>query len=288
MTQRIGMIGIGQIGSRIARCALGAGFEVCVSDVRPEAVAELVGEGALGCTTAAELSQKCEIVAVVVLDDAQLEQVVMGPNGILEGASPGSIIAIHSTVKTSTVRRVAEAAAERDVHVLDAGVAGGAPSAETGELVVMVGGDADALERARPLFESYARDVVHVGELGAGMKMKLIKNHLSYAVLASTHEAMLYTERAGIDFSVLRRVVDGTRLLDQFFNFTLARNGAERLGPDASAEELESALKYSAMAHKDLDAVLALAEELGVELPVAESSQRVAGRMFRVPVDSDG
>ena len=280
---RVGVVGAGQIGSRVGSRILRAGHSLAVFDVDAGAARALEPEGARVCASPAEVAADSELVCLAVLDDAQVEAVLLGPGGAAEAPAAGRLAAIHSTVHVATVKRVAEAAAQRGLEVIDAGVAGGHESAERGELVVTVGGPAEAVERARPVFESYARDVVHAGPLGAGMALKLVKNHISYAVMAAAHEGMLLAGRAGIEAEVVRRVAERTRLLDQFFHPPLARENAERHPPDAPAENAEHALKYTAMARKDLDAVLALARELDLDLPLADAARRAAPRYFQLP-----
>ncbi len=283
MGLRAGFVGVGRIGTPMALRALRAGFPLAVHDARPEALQRLVDAGAKGCASAAEVARACEVACVVVLDDAQTREVVAGRAGLLAGASPGSVICICSTVSESTVLELGAQAAARGVQLLDAGVAGGVPSAESGSLVTMIGGDASASERARPLLESFSKELIHAGPAGAGMRLKLVKNLMSYLALAAAHEGRLLAEAAGFDGALARRVADSTALLEQFFRYGLERAGAQRLAPDAARAELEHAVAYAAVARKDLAAALALADALGVELPVTACAMRAVGALFRLP-----
>ena len=280
---RVGIIGVGQIGTSVGRRMLGAGHEVSIYDVRAEAMRELESRGARVCASPADLAAGCELICLAVLDDAQVEDALLGPGGAVEAPAADRIAAIHSTVRTSTVLRVAAAAAERGLQVIDAGVAGGHVSADRGEMVVTVGGPEAAYERVRPVFESFSHEVIHAGPLSAGMALKLVKNHISYAVMAASHEGMLLARRAGIGPEAVRRVVERTGLLAQFFEPPLLLENPERHPADASAETVEHALKYTAMAHKDLDAVTVLGRELGLDLPVALGVRRAAANYFRLP-----
>ena len=214
------------------------------------------------------------MIAIAVLDDAQAEQVIAGPQGLLEGAAPGTVLCITSTVHPQTVLALAEAAHSRGVGLVDAGVAGGASSARAATLVTMTGGSAWDVARARLLLDCFSKEVIHAGPLCSGMRLKLLKNHLSYLALGIAHEARRLAEVAGIEAGVLRPVVAETRR-------------SERLAPDADAEALAHARKFTEMAHKDLDAALALARDHDLALPFGETARAQAGRYFLLPRDGD-
>jgi 3-hydroxyisobutyrate dehydrogenase-like beta-hydroxyacid dehydrogenase len=151
----------------------------------------------------------------------------------------------------------------------------------------MAGGSARDVARARLLLECFSKEVIHAGPLCSGMRLKLLKNHLSYLALGIAHEARRLAEVAGIEAGVLRHVVAETRLLEQFFHFGLERDRSERLAPDADAEALGHARKFTEMAHKDLDAALALARDHDLALPFGETARAQAGRYFLLPRDRD-
>ncbi len=284
MELRAGFVGVGRIGTPMALRALAAGFPLAVHDARPEALQRLVDAGASGCASPADVARASNVSCIVVLDDAQTREVVAGRDGLLAGASPGDVICVCSTVRESTVLELAAEAAARGVQLLDAGVAGGVPSAEAGTLVTMIGGDAAAFARARPLLESFSKELIHAGASGAGMRLKLVKNLISYLALAAAHEGRLLAEAAGFDRATLRRVIDGTSLLAQFFDYALERPGALRLAIEAPRAELDHAIAYAGVARKDLGAVLDLAAALGVELPIADRARDASGSLFRLPL----
>jgi 3-hydroxyisobutyrate dehydrogenase-like beta-hydroxyacid dehydrogenase len=280
---RAGFIGCGRIGTPMAARALGAGFALAIHDARPEALRGLGARGARVCSSAAEVARFAPVVCVVVLDDAQTREVVAGPEGLLAGAVPGSAICICSTVREATVHELAALAAELGVDLLDAGVAGGVTGAETGTLIATIGGDRGAFERVRPLLASFAKDLIYAGQSGAGMRLKLVKNLISYLALAAGHEGRLLAEAAGFDLATLRRVVDGSSLVHQFFDFALERPPRRLAQASDSAAEIEHALAYAAVARKDLQAALEFAREVGVELPLGERALAAVGSYFRVP-----
>jgi 3-hydroxyisobutyrate dehydrogenase-like beta-hydroxyacid dehydrogenase len=280
---RAGFVGIGRIGTPMARRALRAGFPLAIHDVRPEALRAFCGEGAVACGSAEEVARSSDVACVVVLDDAQARKVVTGRAGLLAGAARGSVICLCSTVREATVRELAQAAAAAGVALLDAGVAGGVSGAETGTLLTTIGGDAGAFERARPLLASFSKHLILAGPSGAGMRLKLVKNLISYLALAAGHEGRLLAEAAGFEQAMLRRVVDDSALVRQFFDFALERD-PRRLAPDTDPQDaIDHAVAYAGVARKDLAAALELASEIGVELPMAASALAAVGSYFRVP-----
>ena len=287
MSLRAGFVGLGRIGRPMALRVAARADSLAVFDVRLDAMEPLVSAGARACASCAEVAQHADVIGVAVLDDAQVDAAIGGADGLLAGAAPGSVICVSSTVRLATIFALAEAAAHKDVAVLDAGVAGGWPSAGSGTLVTMVGGAADALERARPMLDAFSKEVIHAGALGAGMRLKLVKNHVSYLALAAAHEGRLLAEAAGIDNETLRHVIRETNVIEQFFDWALERPGFQRLALDAEADALDHARAFSAVARKDLASAVELGESLGIELPFAAEAVAQAGRFFLLPRSED-
>jgi 3-hydroxyisobutyrate dehydrogenase-like beta-hydroxyacid dehydrogenase len=265
----VAVIGLGQMGGPLPGHLIGAGHDVRVHDVDPDAVARCVGAGATAASSPAEAAQDADLVAVVVVDDAQVLDVVTGPSGVLQALAPGAIVTIHSTVTLETIFAVAERAAAVGVTVLDAGVSGGATGARDGTLFTMVGGPSHAVERVRPLLETFSKEVLHAGPLGAGMALKLARNTAFYIAMTAVHEAMELAHRSGIDMAVLRHTLIETATLDQAMApFDLG--GPEPLPDDAPAETRRALEHTNRIAAKDLDQALALAARTGAPIPVIE------------------
>jgi 3-hydroxyisobutyrate dehydrogenase-like beta-hydroxyacid dehydrogenase len=148
------MIGLGRMGGPMADCAIRAGHDVRVFDVSDDAVAARVAAGARACRSVAEACEGTRVVSVVVFDDAQVLEVVAGDRGVFGAVEPGAVVVVHTTVRIDTIETLADAAADRGVRLLDAGISGGETGATAGTLVVMVGGDAGALETARPVLDT--------------------------------------------------------------------------------------------------------------------------------------
>lgn len=175
--KKIGCIGLGNMGKPMAVNIAKAGFDLTVYDIRPEPLEELKRLGAKGARSPAEVGERCDIIELVVVNDAQVEDVTLGEGGVLAGAKPGSILVIHSTVHPHTCQQVAEQAKAKGVGVVDAAVSGGEEGSRAGTLTIMVGGGARLLEECRPVFEVVGQNIFHLGDVGMGEAGKLA-NHL--------------------------------------------------------------------------------------------------------------
>jgi 3-hydroxyisobutyrate dehydrogenase-like beta-hydroxyacid dehydrogenase len=276
----VAVVGLGRMGGPMASNLVRAGHEVRVVDVAPEAVAARVAEGAIACATPAEAADGADVVCVVVFDDAQATEVLIGADGVLSRLAPGSVVALHTTVTLDTVRRLAREAEARGVSVLDAGISGGEEGAANGTLLTMLGGPADAVEAARPVLAAFSKEVLHAGPLGAGMALKLARNSVGYSLMVAVHESMAMAVRAGVDLSVLQHTLAETGVLAQGMS-PFAIGGPEPLAPDDTA--MRPAMEHVArLAEKDLANALELAAELDVELPLTAATRATFPRSVRV------
>jgi 3-hydroxyisobutyrate dehydrogenase len=279
VTPRAGFVGLGNIGKPMARRLVAAGLETTVFDLADAPVAELVAAGARRAASAAAVAAAADVVGVCVRDDADVRAAVLGPGGLLEGAAPGLVIAVHSTVLPRTVREIGEAAAARGAAVVDACVTGGPAGAERGTLTYMVGGDADHLERCRPVFAASAATIVHTGALGTGAATKLCNNLMTYLGFLAAFEATLLARRAGLSEEALHEVTRANgNLTDQMLAFlTLHRVPAEQRR-EAGFQRMLGA--YTTLAEKDLAVTLAFAREHGVALPGTALCQQLMARVY--------
>lgn len=279
MALRVGFVGLGNIGMPMAKRLPAAGLPTTVHDVVPERVDALVAAGARAAETPRALAAASEAIGVCVRDDADVRAVLLGDDGLLAGAAPGTVIAIHSTVQPATVREVGAAAAARGIGVVDACVTGGPAGAAQGTLTVMAGGDPAHLERARPLLDAFAKKVVACGPLGSGCKTKLCNNLMTYLAWTAAFEATLLARAAGLSQEVLEEVTRSNgNLTDPMLAF-LALHKA----PDEArrGEGFQAALRgYVEVAEKDLAATLALARECGVALPGAAMASQIMARVY--------
>ena len=204
---RVGFIGLGSQGGPMARRIAESGYPTTLWARRPESLRSFMDAGIRVAATPAELAQASDLVGICVVDDAGVEAVVLGDNGVLGGMAPGGAIAIHSTISPETCTRLARAANAVGVDLVDAPVSGGGSAAAAGNLLVMVGGDTEAVDRFRPVFETFADPVVHLGPLGSGQVTKLLNNTMFTANLATAANLLSAGSALGIDPARLSEVI---------------------------------------------------------------------------------
>jgi 3-hydroxyisobutyrate dehydrogenase-like beta-hydroxyacid dehydrogenase len=204
--RRLGFIGLGKMGYAMTRNLLRHGFAVTVYDVLPEAIDRVIPFEASPAASPREVGERSEAVITMVPADRDVEVAVLGPDGALAGLRPGSTLIQMSTIKPSTIQKLAPEAAARGVRLIDAPVSMGQFVAE-GKLSIMVGGDPAVFEQCRPIFEALGTDIFHVGELGAGQAIKLVNNYMSMAVAVVAAEGLLLGLKAGLASEVLHEVV---------------------------------------------------------------------------------
>jgi 3-hydroxyisobutyrate dehydrogenase-like beta-hydroxyacid dehydrogenase len=205
---RVGFVGLGIMGSRMAANLVRAGHELTVwNRTREKAETWAEVHGGKVAATPAEATGDREVVITMVVDGAQVEAVLLGPEGVAEGAGSDLLCVDMSTIAPADTRRIGAALAQRGIAFMDAPVTGSSPKAQDGTLTIMAGGGERDFERARPLFEAMGELVVHVGELGHGETIKLINNAVAAVNTAVVGEALLVGRRAGVSLDALERVM---------------------------------------------------------------------------------
>jgi 2-hydroxy-3-oxopropionate reductase len=205
---KVGYIGLGLMGKSIARNILKAGFPIVVHNRSRAAVDELVGEGAVAAGSPKEVARQVDVVFTNLPDTPDVEKVVFGENGIIEGAHDGLIYVDNSTIKPASARRIAEKLAEKNVLALDAPVSGGDIGAKNGTLTIMVGGETSALEKVMPAFLAMGKTVTHVGDPGAGQVAKAANQIMVAAQMVAMGELLVFSKKAGVD---PRKVVEAIK-----------------------------------------------------------------------------
>ena len=267
---KVGYIGLGIMGAAMARNLMKAGHELVVHNRSRAIVAALVSEGATAANSPAEVAAQVEFVCTNLPDSPDVEQVVLGNDGILEGAQAGLIFIDNSTIKPETARTLAEKLAEKDVAALDAPVSGGDVGARDGTLTIMVGGPQDAFDRAVPLFKATGKAWVLVGDSGAGQIAKVCNQIIVGAQMASLAEALITAQKSGVD---PQRVVEAIK------------GGAAQMWtldvkpPRLFAGNREPGFK-AYMQHKDLGIVLDTARTYGIPIPVTSVIQQLFTAML--------
>ena len=204
--RRVGFIGLGSQGGPMARQIAESDFPTTLWARRAASLEPFADTTADVAASPAELAAASDLVCVCVLGDADVEEVVAGPAGVLSGLAEGGVIAVHSTTHPDTCRRLAERAASQGVALLDAPVSGGGAAALERKLLVMVGGDASAVEACRPVFETYGSPVLYLGPVGSGQVAKLLNNLLMTANLGTAAATYALGNQLGVDLSALADV----------------------------------------------------------------------------------
>jgi len=266
VTVRYGYIGLGNMGAPMARRLLDRPGGLTVLDTRPEAVTPFAEAGATAASSPGELAAECDIVSVTVLDDAQVRDVVTGPDGLLSTARPGTVVAVHSTISDTTAVELAAICASKSVDLVDAPVSGGAPGAKNGTLAVMVGASDDAFTKIEGPFGSFASLVVHAGPVGSGTRMKLARNLLHFIAFAAATEAQRLADAAGLDITELGKVVRHTDAITGGAGAIMWRDSTSPLTPEDSWFQIFSHVRT--LGEKDLALALDLGDRLGIDLPL--------------------
>ena len=209
MGERLGFIGLGIMGRGMAGNLLQAGYDVRVWNRTAGKMNDLVEIGASTATSPADVAAKCDIILVCVSDTADVEEVVLGQNGIFHSARPGSLVVDHSTISPHTTREISARLNATEVQMLDAPVSGGSEGAANGTLSIMIGGDADQVERAMPYLQAMGKTITHVGEQGAGQMTKLVNQILAAGNTLAMSEALLFAQAGGLDLEKALNAVSG-------------------------------------------------------------------------------
>ena len=256
----LGFVGLGLMGSRIVKRLLSTGHRVSGYN-RTRAKAEaLIEAGMHWKDNPRQVAEAADITLSMVTDPAALSSITDGTDGILAGLSPGKIYVDMSTVSPRLIRDLAGRVSAAGAHMLEAPVSGSLPAAESGTLILYVGGDADVLEKVRPVFESISQKIIHVGKNGQGIVTKIAINLNLPAQLVALFEGVLLAERSGIQRAAA---------LDALLNSVAASTAMKYRGPFI-LKMPEEVWFSAAMMQKDIRLALELGEELGVSLRTAE------------------
>jgi 3-hydroxyisobutyrate dehydrogenase len=295
MTDRIGFIGLGIMGRPMARNLLKAGYQLTVWNRSRPGIDELAREGASPASSAEDVARQSDVVITMVTDSADVEQVALGPQGIIEGGRPGLVHVDMSTISPAVTRRIASRLAEEGIEMLDAPVSGGETGAQAGTLSIMVGGKEETLQRCRPVLEALGRTIVHCGPSGAGQTVKLCNQIVVGLNNLAMCEALVFAAKAGVD---TRRMLEAVgagaasswallnlapRILDRDFRpgFKVAHQQKDlRLALEA-AEQQAVPLLGTSLVHQLFAAVEA--EGLGAEgtQALVKALEKLAGAEVR-------
>ena len=272
MIKRVGYIGLGLMGKPIASNLLKAGFELSVHNRSQASVQELVSLGASEAGSPAQVAEASEMVITNLPDSSDVEQVVLGQEGVLVGAADGMIFADNSTIKPETARGISHALAEKGVSALDAPVSGGDVGAKAGTLAIMVGGPRQAFDRALPVFEAMGQAITYVGESGAGQVAKACNQIMVTAQMVAMGELLLLAQRAGVSPAKVVEAIQGGAAQCWALDMKPQRLFAGERGPGFKAY----------MMHKDLGIVLDTARSYGMPLPATANHMQLYEAMLQL------
>ncbi len=275
----VGVVGLGAIGTGVAENLLRAGLAVVVHDVRPEAT-DPFRDRATVAASPVDLASGADVVVVSVLDDAQVRGVLSGPDGGLAAARPGTVFVVVSTISPSCVKDIGEEAGRAGMRVLDCGVSGGPTAAASGELVCMVGGDAETIERARPVFDAIGALTLEMGPFGSGLAAKLARNLVQYGSWLAAYEAQVLAEAAGVELTKLASAIRASDERIGGASRLMFRDTVAPFTPEDDAGLVAAMRQGSELAHKDLAAALELGDALGVDLPLAAMTEARCDDVF--------
>lgn len=262
----IGFIGLGHMGSGMVKSLIRNGWPVVVYDQRTQAVQAMEKEGAKSARSCREVAERCRIVLSSLPDPAAVDAAALGEDGVIEGIQQGGTYIDLSTIDPTTSKNVQAALAEKGARMLDCPVGKGPPEAATGDLALMVGGDAEVLEEMRPLLESIGSSIHHCGPAGSGAAAKLINNLVSCSLAALSSEAVVLGAKAGVDLDTLCNIMASTAADNRHLRITVMPRTLDGI--------FEPRFKL-ALAHKDLGLACRMALELNVPTPLGQAARTV-------------
>ncbi|MHC4144165.1 MAG: 2-hydroxy-3-oxopropionate reductase [Planctomycetota bacterium] len=273
--EKIGFVGLGIMGSPMAKNLLKAGYSLAVYDIVSERIDDAVKAGAQACSSNREVAENSEIVITMLPNSPEVKEAVLGADGVLDGAGPGTILIDMSSIAPLASKEVSEKAKEKGVVVLDAPVSGGEPKAVDGTLAIMVGGPQDTFEKVKDILSVMGGSVTLVGEIGSGNMTKLANQIIVALNIAAMSEAMVLASKAGVDsekvFQAIRGGLAGSTVLDAKMPLVLEGN----FKPGFRIE----------LHIKDLANALDTAHEVGVPVPLSGAVMEV---MQALKVDGKG
>ncbi len=255
----VAFIGLGIMGKPMVINLRKAGHAVFVYGRRPETMTQAVEAGCAGCGSIAEAAARAEIIIVMVSDTPDVEQVLFGENGVAAGAKPGSVVVDMSTISPTATRDFAQKLHTRGIDMLDAPVSGGEIGAVNATLSIMVGGKPEVFERVKPVFEAMGKNIVRVGDIGAGQVAKACNQIVVAVTIEGVAEALTFARKSGVDPARVRDALmggfAGSRILEV--------HGKRMLDNDYTPG-------FKTKLHqKDINIVMQTAKELGLALPGA-------------------
>jgi 3-hydroxyisobutyrate dehydrogenase-like beta-hydroxyacid dehydrogenase len=276
-TTKLAFIGLGNMGSRIAKRLLAAGYPVSVFDRDPSRSEALTQNGAKPVVSVAELAKSVNVFLSCLTDDQAVRDVYYGPAGVLANTSTGLVILEMSTVSPATSRELANKASDLGVQMLDVAISGSTPAAEAGTLFLLAGGDPDFFQAARPIFQAIASKYFHLGPSGAGTTMKLVVNAILGIGMQAIAEAAALGERAGLSRDVLLEVLAQTAVVAPAHAGKLSRAARGDYSPQFPLP----------LMNKDFSLILQLAAGVDAVMPATSAAFQINSEAMAADADQD-
>lgn len=265
MENKVGFIGLGTMGLPMVRNLIKARFNVTVYNRTASKVEKILKEGASGAGSPKEVAMRNPVVITMVSDTPDVESVLLGQNGVIEGIKPDSVVIDMSTISPEASRRIELQLRQKGCHMLDAPVSGGEQGAIEGTLSIMVGGEEAIFERCRPILEAMGRNIIHMGQNGMGQTVKLMNQILVAGNLSAAVEALVFAKKQGVNLEkAIKAIKDGAAGSWQFTN----------LAPRIVKRDFRPGFKVHLM-QKDLGLVMEAAEASMIPLPVTGLIQQM-------------
>lgn len=291
MAMKVGFVGLGIMGRPMALNLRKAGHSLWVHGRRPATMQPLIDAGASACASPKEVAAQADIVFVMVSDTPDVEQVILGDNGIIDGARSGTVAVDMSTISPTATRRIAAALAAKKVEMLDAPVSGGEVGAINGTLSIMVGGQQNVFEKVLPLFQVMGKNIVHVGANGAGQVAKACNQIVVAVTIEAVSEALTFARKNGVDAAKVRAAlmggfagskileVHGQRMLDNDFKpgFKVKLHQKDLRIVMEDAGQLGLALPGAALAAQHLNALMGAGDGELDSSAIVKAIERLSG-----------
>jgi len=257
MKETVGFIGLGIMGRGMAHNLLKDDFDLYVWNRTPERMKPLITAGARATRNPSDLAKQCSIIITCVSDTSDVEEVLLGIQGVIHGAQPGTLVVDTSTISPQATRQMARRLHEKKIFLLDAPISGGSEGAANGTLSIMVGGETPQVERAMPVLNAMGKTITHVGAQGAGQTVKLVNQILVVGTMLAVSEALLFADAGGLDLEKTIAAVEHGAA----GSWSLSNRGTQ-----AIVRDFRPGFTID-LQQKDLRLVLEAADEYGVPLP---------------------
>jgi len=276
-TTKLGFIGLGSMGSRIAAKLLAAGYDVSGFDRNPAKIDALKTKGARGSKTLAELARSVDVVLSCLTNDQSVRDVYYEAGGILENAKPERVVIEMSTILPATSRELASRGLQAGVQVLDVAISGSTPAAEQGTVTLLAGGNPEVFQASLPIFQAIAAKYFHLGPSGAGTTMKMVVNAILGVEMQAIAEAAALGEKAGLSREILLEVLAQTAVIAPAHVGKLSRAARGDYSPQFPLP----------LMNKDFRLILQLADEVGAMMPTASAAFAMNNETLATQGDSD-